>query len=80
MEFASHLGKKLLLPGLLDVVLYKLDMQDVQNLPKGEAVLQSSCFIKKPAIHSAGHRRRQLMDFTITRQNRSSDFLLYGKV
>ena len=28
MEFASHLGKRLLLPGLLDVLLYKLDMQD----------------------------------------------------
>ena len=25
---ASHLGKKLLLPGLLDNMLYKLDMQD----------------------------------------------------
>ena len=28
---ASHLGKKLLLPGLLDAVLYKLDLQDPQN-------------------------------------------------
>ena len=28
MEFVSHLGKKLLLPGLLDAMLYELDMQD----------------------------------------------------
>ena len=28
MEFAGHLGKKLLLPGLLDGILYELDMQD----------------------------------------------------
>ena len=28
---ASHLGKKLLLPGLLDGLLYKLDMQDLQK-------------------------------------------------
>ena len=32
MEFASHLGKKMLLPGLLDVMLYKLDMQDPQKM------------------------------------------------
>ena len=31
MEFVIHLGKKLLLPGLLDVMLYKLDMQDPQR-------------------------------------------------
>ena len=31
MEFTSHLGKKLLLPGLLDVMLYKLDMQNPQK-------------------------------------------------
>ena len=31
MEFVSHLGKKLLLPGLLDVVLYEMDMQDPQK-------------------------------------------------
>ena len=30
MEFASHLSKKLLLPGLLDVMLYELDMQSPQ--------------------------------------------------
>ena len=28
---ASHLGKKLLLPGLLDGMLYKLHMQDLQK-------------------------------------------------
>ena len=28
---ASHLGKKLFLPGLLDNMLYKLDMQDPQK-------------------------------------------------
>ena len=31
MELASHLGKKLLLSGLLDVILYELDMQDPQR-------------------------------------------------
>ena len=31
MEFVSHLGKKLLLPGLLDAMLYELDMQDPQK-------------------------------------------------
>ena len=31
MEFASHLGKKLLFLGLLDVMLYELDMQDPQR-------------------------------------------------
>ena len=32
MEFASHLGKKLLLPGLLDGVLCRLDVQDPQGM------------------------------------------------
>ena len=31
MEFVSHLGKKLLLPELLDAMLYELDMQDPQR-------------------------------------------------
>ena len=31
MELVSHLGKKLLLPRLLDVILYELDMQDPQK-------------------------------------------------
>ena len=31
MELVSHLGRKLLLPGLLDVMLYELDMQDPQK-------------------------------------------------
>ena len=31
MEFASNLGQELLLPGLLDVMLYELDMQDPQK-------------------------------------------------
>ena len=31
MEFISHLGKKLLLLGLLDAMLYELDMQDPQR-------------------------------------------------
>ena len=30
MEFVSHLGKKLLLPGMLDVMLCELDMQNSQ--------------------------------------------------
>ena len=32
MELARHLGKKLLLPRLLDIMLYKLNMQDPQNM------------------------------------------------
>ena len=31
MEIVSHLGKKLLLPELLDGMLYKLDMQDPEK-------------------------------------------------
>ena len=31
MKFVSHLSKKLLLPGLLDDMLYELDMQDPQK-------------------------------------------------
>ena len=31
MDLASHLGKKLLLPGLLNGVLYELNMQDPQK-------------------------------------------------
>ena len=31
MEFVSHLGKKLFLPGLLYDMLYELDMQDPQK-------------------------------------------------
>ena len=31
MEFTRHLGKKLLLPGLLDALLYEMDMQDQQK-------------------------------------------------
>ena len=31
MEFASHLGKKLILPGLLDGMLYELDIQNPQK-------------------------------------------------
>ena len=31
MEFVSHLGKKLLLPRLLNVMLYEVDMQDPQK-------------------------------------------------
>ena len=31
MEFASHMGKKLLFPGLLDDMLHKLHMQDPQR-------------------------------------------------
>ena len=86
MEFTSHLGKKLFLPGLLDVMLYELDIQHLKkkrllNLPKeGETVLQSSCFMKEFARHSIRHRRKQLMDFAIIRQNRSSNFMLHGKV
>ena len=32
MEFARHLGKKLLFPGLLDGMLCELDMQDPQKM------------------------------------------------
>ena len=31
MELASHFGKKLLLPVLIDGLLYKLDIQDPQK-------------------------------------------------
>ena len=31
MELVNHSGKKLLLSGLLDDMLYKLDMQDPQD-------------------------------------------------
>ena len=31
MALVSHFGKKLFLPGLLDVMLYELDMQDPQR-------------------------------------------------
>ena len=31
MELVIHLGKKLLLPGLLDVMLHELDMMDPQK-------------------------------------------------
>ena len=34
MELVSHLVKKLLLPGLLDIMLYELDMQDPQEKKK----------------------------------------------
>ena len=30
-EVVSHLGKKVLLPGLLDGMLYELDIQDTQK-------------------------------------------------
>ena len=43
MLYASHLGKKLFLPNLLDVMLYKLDIQKSQkwlmNLPEVEIIL-----------------------------------------
>ena len=50
MKFASHLGKKLLLSELVDIMLYKLDMQDppkkkwVLDIPKDGMVLQGSSF------------------------------------
>ena len=31
MEAVSHLGKKLLMPGLLDGMLYELDIQEPQK-------------------------------------------------
>ena len=58
MEFDSHLGKKLLLPGLL----HKLDTKNptergLLNLPKGEMIFPGSWFMKESARHSAGHSR-----------------------
>ena len=51
------------------------------NLPKeGKIVLQGSCFMKESVGHSVGDRGKHLMDFAITMQNRSSNFLLRGKV
>ena len=32
MEFASHLGKKLLFPEVLDVMLYEVDMQNHRKM------------------------------------------------
>ena len=32
MNFVSYLGKKLLLPGLIDGMVHKLDMQDSQKI------------------------------------------------
>ena len=86
MEFVSHLGKKLLLPGLLFGMLYYLKMQDPQkkcllNLPKEDkTILHGSCFMKESAIHSPEHRRKQPMNFVSTRQNRSSNLVLHGKI
>ena len=54
MELVSHLGKKLLLPGLM----HKLETKNPLNLPKGEMVLQGSCFMKKSVRHSAGHQKK----------------------
>ena len=84
MGFVSHLGKKLLLSGLLDGVLYKLDMQDPKkwlfNLPKtGEMVLWGPYFMKKSARHSVGHRRKWLTNCQY-RWNCLSNFLLHEKV
>ena len=50
MEFASHLGKKLFLPGLLDAMLYEPTEKWLLNLPKDEMVLQDSCFMSLPDI------------------------------
>ncbi|CAO2585142.1 hypothetical protein LEMLEM_LOCUS3476, partial [Lemmus lemmus] len=42
MEFASHLDKKLLLPGLLDAMLYgwtcRTHREMTANLPKGQSI------------------------------------------
>ena len=63
MEFASHLNKKILLPGVPGVMLCELDMWDpwrddcLLNMSKeGKIVLKGSCFTKTSARHSAGHR------------------------
>ena len=62
MEFASHWGKKLFFPGLLDAMQCEVDMQGqwLLNLPKGEMVLWGSCFMKESVRPSAGHRRKLL--------------------
>ena len=71
-------------PGLLNGMLYELDMQDAQkkwllSLPKGKTVLQGSCLMKESARHSAGHRRKWLTNCQ-KRLNSLSDFLLHEKV
>ena len=63
MEFASHLGKKLLLPGLLDVMLCDLDMWDPQENDCSTCLkvrwsLKGSYFMKESARYSAGYRRK----------------------
>ena len=86
MEVVSHLGKKLLLPGLFDIMLYKLDMQDSQGNDWWTCLKvrwffrdDPYCFMKESARHSARHRRKWLTNCQY-RWNCLWNFLLYGKV
>ena len=84
-RLAESLGRKVLLPGLLDSVLYEPDMLDPQksdwllNFSKSGKVLQGSCFMKESARHSAGHRRKWLINCQY-KWNCLWNFLLHGKV
>ena len=84
MEFVSHLGKKLLLPELLDAMLYELNSQDPQR---------NDCWtcLKVRLSFRVPASWKSLLDIlqdteesdwhtAITRQKRSSNFLLHGKV
>lgn len=91
MEFAiicgkiSQLGKKLLVPGLLDSMLYKLDMQGPQEsecwtLPQqGRMVLLGSCFTEEMVRQSADHGGKWLTNCQYRRDG-LANFLLYWKV
>ena len=58
MEFVSHLGKKLLLPGLLDGMLGESDMQDPQRNDCWTCLkVRPSFGVHERVSHSAGHRR-----------------------
>ena len=54
--------------------------EKMHNLPKGETTtLQGSCFMKEFDRHSAGHRRKELINYQY-RRNYSWNSLLCGKV
>ena len=77
---ASHSGKKPLLPGLFKDMLYEMDMKDHRKVTVKLSKRWDGPFMEETFRHSAGHKRKQLMNFVITRHNRSSNFLLHGSL
>ena len=73
MALVSHLGMKLLLHGHAGPTEKQL-----LKLPK--EYLQGFYSMKESARHSVVHRRKQVMDFAITSQNSSSNFMRHEKV